>query len=60
MVPFGGTGRLRRELLLVLLSAGGVLASARGAVLCALATVLGWLTRPNLGALSLAVLVSVI
>ena len=47
-------------LLLVLLSAGSILTSARGAVLCALATVLAWLARPNLGALSLAVVVSVI
>jgi hypothetical protein len=41
--------------LLVLVTAGGVLRSRRGALLCAAATLLAALTRPNLSALATAV-----
>ncbi len=41
--------------LLVLVTAGGVLRSGRGALLCAAATLLAALTRPNLSALVVAV-----
>jgi len=44
-------------LLLVLGSARGVVASKSAAGLCAIATIAGWATRPNLGAVGLAVVV---
>ena len=46
--------------LLVLVAAGGVLRSQRAAMLCAAATLLAALTRPNLSALVLAVGVAIV
>jgi len=46
--------------LVVLWTSRGVLRSIPGALLCALATALAWLTRPNLAPLVLAVAVAVI
>jgi hypothetical protein len=45
-------------LLIALASARRVLTSSRGAALCALATIGCWATRPNLGAVFLAVLMA--
>jgi len=47
-------------LLLVLASAGGVTRSAPRALLCSIATLLAWLTRPTLGALVLAVVAAAV
>ncbi len=45
-------------LLLVIGTSPGVTRSARGALLCALATIVAWLTRPNLAPIALAVVVA--
>lgn len=46
--------------LLILVSARGVMRSASGAILCALATELAWATRPNLEAIAVAVIVAAV
>lgn len=46
--------------LAVLITAPGILRSPAAALLCSAATALAWLTRPNLGAVALAVSVAVI